>query len=151
MMSRAEAMRFIQAQLPSARITCIDLTGQREWARMRAATANRRWASTLACLVSTAVLVPMIAATAAAAPSHTGFEKCGDIATLTSWDIRAKRVGCHKAKQVVRAYSSAIAEGGDSTQEVLGFLCKTAGNYGDGANYRCTAKGHRVVQFSRGG
>lgn len=98
-MSRAEAMRFIQAQLPSARITCIDLTGQREWARMRAATANRRWASTLACLVSTAVLMPMIAATAAAAPSHTDFQKCGDIATLTSWDIRAKRVGCHKAKQ----------------------------------------------------
>jgi hypothetical protein len=117
-----------------------------------AATPNRRWASILACLMSTAVLMLVVAATAAAAPSHTDFQKCGDIATLTSWDIRAKRVGCHKAKQVVRAYNSAIAEGGDSTQEVLGFLCKTAGNYGDGANYRCiAAKGHRVVRFSRGG
>lgn len=119
---------------------------------MRAAvTQNRRRADILACLVSAAALMFVLAATTAAAPSHTGFQKCGDIATLTSWDIRAKRVGCPKAKQVVRAYNSAIAEGGDSTQEVLGFLCKTAGNYGDGANYRCTAKGHRVILFSRGG
>lgn len=116
-----------------------------------AATPNRRWVNILACLTSTAVLMLVIAATAAAAASHTDFQKCGDIATLTSWDIRAKRVGCHKAKQVVRAYNSAIGEGGGSTQEVLGFLCKTVGNYGDGANYRCTAKGHRVVRFSRGG
>ena len=118
---------------------------------MRTATANRQWASTLACLMSTAVLMLMIAATTAAAPSHTDFQKCGDIATLTSWNIRAKRVGCHKAKQVVRAYNSAIAAEGDSTQEVLGFLCRIAGSYGDGATYRCTAKGHRVVRFSRGG
>jgi hypothetical protein len=118
---------------------------------MWAATPNGRWASILACLMSTAVFLLVIAATAAAAPSQTDFQKCGDIATLTSWDIRAKRVGCHKAKQVVRAYNSAIAEGGYSTQEVLGFLCKTAGNYGDGANYRCTAEGHPVVRFSRGG
>lgn len=118
---------------------------------MRAATPNRQWASILACLVSTAVLLPMIVAAAVAAPSHTDFQKCGDIATLTSWDIRAKRVGCPKAKQVVRAYNSAIAEGGGPTQDVLDFHCKTVGNYGDGANYRCTAKGHRVVRFSRGG
>ena len=119
---------------------------------MRAAmTPSGQWTSILTCLMSTAVLMLVIAATAAAVPSHTDFQKCGDIATLASWDIRAKRVGCPKAKQVVRAYNSAIAEGDDSTQEVLGFLCKTAGNYGDGANYRCTAKGHRVVKFSRGG
>jgi hypothetical protein len=118
---------------------------------MRAVTQKRRRAGILACLMSTAVLMLVIAATAATAPSHTDFQKCGDIATLTSWDIRAKRVGCPKAKQVVRAYNSAIAEGGGQTQDVLGFRCKTAGNYGDGTNYRCTAKGHRVVRFSRGG
>lgn len=114
-------------------------------------TPSRRRAGILAYLTSSAVLMLVIAATAAAAPSHTDFQKCGDIATLTSWDIRAKRVGCHKAKQVVRAYNSAIAEGGGSTQEALSFLCKTVGNYGDGANYRCTAKGHRIIRFSRGG
>jgi hypothetical protein len=119
---------------------------------MRVAMTPNRWrAGISACLASAAVLMLVIAAPTAAASSHTGFQKCGDILTLASWDIRATRIGCPKAKQVVRAYNSAIAEGGGPTQEVLGFLCKTAGNYGDGADYRCTAKRHRVVRFDRGG
>jgi hypothetical protein len=79
------------------------------------------------------------------------FHDCGDIPTLTTWDIRAKRVTCHKAKRVAHAYVSAVGGDGGSTQDVLGFHCRISGYYGDGAYYRCAAQGHRVVRFTRGG
>ncbi len=93
----------------------------------------------------------VLAASAAGAPLRASFHNCGDIATLTSWEITAKRVDCPKARQVVRAYNSAIGNGSGSTQDVLGFHCKVAGSYGDGGIYRCTASGHRIVRFKRGG
>jgi hypothetical protein len=101
-------------------------------------------------VLTTAVMFT-IAASASTAPLRASFQNCGDIPTLTSWDITAKRVGCPMARQVVRAYNSAIVGGSEPTQNVLGFHCSIAGYYGDGANYRCTAAGHRVVRFSRGG
>jgi hypothetical protein len=119
--------------------------------QMWAMTRNQLGVSVLGCLTLTAVVVFAIAMPTAAASSRAGFQSCGNIATLTSWDIRAKRVGCPKARQVVRAYNSAIAGGSGPTQDVLGFHCKIAGYYGDGANYRCTAEKHRIVKFSRGG
>ncbi len=60
----------------------------------------------------TAVVMLALAASATAAPLRAGLQSCGNIATLTSWDITAKQVGCPKARQVVRAYVSAIIEGG---------------------------------------
>lgn len=79
------------------------------------------------------------------------FHNCGNIPALTAWDIRAKRVTCHRAKRVVHAYVSAVGGDGGSTQDVLGFHCRISGYYGDGAYYRCAAQGHRVVRFTRGG
>lgn len=79
------------------------------------------------------------------------FHDCGDIPSINSYDIRAKRVRCREAKRVVRAYGSAVNDGSGFTQDVLGFHCKVVGLYGDGGIHRCAAKGHRVVRFSRGG
>lgn len=86
-----------------------------------------------------------------AASSRASFRDCGDIPAFNTWDIRAKRVGCHKAKRVVRAYNLALGPEGSSTQDVMGFHCKISGYYGDGAYYRCAAEGHRIVRFTRGG
>jgi hypothetical protein len=86
-----------------------------------------------------------------AASSRASFHKCGEIPALSTWDIRAKRVGCHKARRVARAYNLSLGPESSSTQEVMGFHCKISGYYGDGAYYRCAATGHRVVRFTRGG
>lgn len=97
------------------------------------------------------VVTLAVAASATTAPLRAGFHNCGDIATLNSWGITAKRVGCPKARRVVRAYNSAIGKGGGFTQDVLGFHCKVVGSYGDGGIHRCAALGHRIVRFQRGG
>ena len=118
---------------------------------MRGVIWNWRGTSILGCLTLIAVFMFAMAAPVPAAPLRASFQKFGNIATLTSWSIKAKRVGCPKAREVVRTYVSAIIEGSEPTQDVLGFDCRVVGYYGDGANYRCTAAGHRVVRFSRGG
>ena len=101
------------------------------------------------CLLLIALLNPL---PAAAAPTRlSSFHGCGDIPSLTTWNIRAKRVGCAKAKKVVHAYVGAVGRDGGFTHEVLGFHCKISGYYGDGAYYRCAAEGHRIVRFTRGG
>ncbi len=92
-----------------------------------------------------------VAASATPAPLRASFHNCGDIATINSWGITAKRVGCHKARLVVRAYNSAIGKGNGFTQNVLGFHCTVVGTYSDGGIHRCTASGHRIVRFQRGG
>jgi hypothetical protein len=80
------------------------------------------------------------------------FHPCGSIPSLTSWSIKAKRVSCRRARRVVRAYVSAYIENPDgTTKDVRGFHCRLSGYYGDGAYYRCSAGGHRVVRFARGG
>lgn len=79
------------------------------------------------------------------------FHNCGDIPSLTAWDVRAKRVKCGKAKKVVHAYVAAVGREGGYTQDVMGFHCKITGYYGDGAYYRCASSGHRIVRFTRGG
>jgi hypothetical protein len=104
-----------------------------------------------AVFAATLVLVAFHTPIAHAASHRAGFQRCGDIPALNTWDIRAKRVGCHKAKRVARAYNLALGPEGGSTQDVLGFHCKISGYYGDGAYYRCAATGHRVVRFTRGG
>jgi hypothetical protein len=106
-----------------------------------------------ALLVSLLFMVLLIApaAPAATTPLRASFHECGDMPSLTSWDIRAKRVMCSEAKQVVRAYVAAVGRGGGFTKDVRGFHCKISGYYGDGAYYRCAAPGHRVVRFTRGG
>jgi hypothetical protein len=96
----------------------------------------------------------VVALLAVAAPPSFGtasFHDCGDVAATNSFGIEAKRVRCGQAKRVVRAYSAAVGETGDLTQDVLGFHCKVVGLYGDGGTHRCAAKGHRVVRFLRGG
>lgn len=103
----------------------------------------------LVLAIALLVLTPMSPARAMAL--HADFKKCGNIPSLTTWDVRAKRVGCDKAKQVVRAYVAALSPEGSATQDVLGFHCKISGGYYDGAYYRCTAAGHRVIRFTRGG
>lgn len=101
-------------------------------------------------MLATAVTLA-VTASATTAPLRASSHNCGDIATLNSWGITAKRVGCRKAKRVVRAYNSAIGQGGGFTQDVLGFHCKVVGSYGDGGIHRCVASGHRIVRFQRGG
>lgn len=104
----------------------------------------------LACLLLIALFAPS-RSPAAAPATLASFHDCGDIPALTTWDIRAKRVGCVRAKRVAHAYVAAVGRDGGSTQDVLGFHCKISGYYGDGAYYRCTGKGHRIVRFTRGG
>jgi hypothetical protein len=84
-------------------------------------------------------------------PLRASFQDCGDVPSVNSFGIEAKRVRCREAKRVVRAYNSAVSEGGGFTKDVLGFHCKVAGLYGDGGIHRCAAKGHRIVRFARGG
>jgi hypothetical protein len=112
---------------------------------------NLRGAGIFGCLTLILVVMVFGAAPAISAPLRAGFHGCGDIATLNSWGITAKRVGCHKARRVVRAYNSAIGNGGGFTQDVLGFHCKVVGSYGDGGIHRCSASGHRIIRFQRGG
>ncbi|HEV2856899.1 MAG TPA: hypothetical protein VGW80_00670 [Solirubrobacterales bacterium] len=105
-------------------------------------------------LVASLLFVALLAAPAAPAESRAraaSFHACGDIPHLTTWDIRAKRVKCGKARRVIRAYVAAVGRNGGFTQNVLGFHCKISGYYGDGAYYRCASSGHRVVRFTRGG
>jgi len=105
----------------------------------------------LLALAATLALLVAPSTSAGSDPLRADFHGCGSIPSLTSWSIKAKRVSCERARKVVRAYVSAMIEGGDSTQDVLGFRCKLTGYYGDGGNYRCGAPGHRVIRFSRGG
>jgi hypothetical protein len=105
--------------------------------------------ASFSCLLLIALLNPL--PTDAALARLASFHGCGDIPSLTTWDIRAKRVGCAKAKKVARAYVAAVGGNGGPTQDVLGFHCKISGYYGDGAYYRCAAEGHRIVRFTRGG
>jgi TolB protein len=79
------------------------------------------------------------------------FHVCGDVPSVNSYDIEAKRVGCDQAKRIIRAYDAAVSEGGGFTKYVFGFHCKVVGLYGDGGIQRCAAKGHRVIRFLRGG
>jgi hypothetical protein len=118
---------------------------------MREVLRNRRGASIFGCLMLAAVVTFAAAAPATTAPLRASFHNCGDIATLNSWGIAAKRVDCHKARRVVRAYNSAIGKRNGFTQDVLGFHCKVVGYYGDGGIHRCAASGHRIVRFQRGG
>jgi hypothetical protein len=112
--------------------------------------ANALWlGASFTCLLLIAILNPP--PTDAAHVRLASFHDCGDIPSLTTWDVRAKRVGCAKAKKVARAYVAAVGGNGGSTQDVLGFHCKISGYYGDGAYYRCAAEGHRIVRFTRGG
>ncbi|HEU5063008.1 MAG TPA: hypothetical protein VFT79_07640 [Solirubrobacterales bacterium] len=104
------------------------------------------WAGLLASLLVALCVAPATAS----APLRADFHNCGDIPPLSSWDIRAKRVGCTKAKQVVRRFVETKGSNDVSTQDVLGFRCKTSGSYYDGAYYRCTASGRRVIRFTRG-
>lgn len=104
-----------------------------------------------AVIAATLVLVAILTPIAHATSTHADFQRCGDIPALNTWDIRAKRVGCHKAKRVARAYNLALDPEGSSTQNVMGFHCKISGYYGDGAYYRCAATGHHVIRFTRGG
>jgi hypothetical protein len=112
---------------------------------------NRRGASIFGCLMLTTVVTFAAPAPATTAPLRASFHSCGDIATLNSWGITAKLVGCRKARRVVRAYNSAIGQGNSFTRDVLGFHCKVVGYYGDGGIHRCAASGHRIVRFKRGG
>jgi hypothetical protein len=118
---------------------------------MREVLWHRRGVSIFGCLMLATAVTLAVVASATTAPLRANFHNCGDIATLNSWGITAKRVGCHKARRVVRAYNSAIGEGGGFTQDVLGFHCKVVGSYGDGGIHRCAAPGHRIVRFQRGG
>jgi hypothetical protein len=117
---------------------------------MREVLWYRRVVSIFGCLMLATAVTLAVAASATTAPLRANFHNCGDIATLNSWGITAKRVGCRKARRVVRAYNSAIGKGG-FTQDVLGFHCKVVGSYGDGGIHRCAASGHRIVRFQRGG
>jgi hypothetical protein len=103
----------------------------------------------LSCLLLIALFVPP--ATHAASTELASFHDCGDIPALTTWNIRAKRVECGKAKMVVHAYVAAVGRDGGSTHDVMGFHCKISGYYGDGAYYRCAGQNHRVIRFTRGG
>ena len=107
-------------------------------------------AAGLLALVAIALLVAP-AAPARFEPLRASFHGCGDIPAVNSYDIKAKRARCGLARRVVRAYDSAVGEGGGFTQDVLGFHCKVVGLYGDGGIQRCGARGHRVVRFLRGG
>ncbi len=105
----------------------------------------------LAFLVALAVCVPSVASGSA---QHAGqFQKCGNILPLTSWGVEAKGVGCTRAREVVRGYVRGTLEDGEagSTGDVGAFHCRLSGTYIDGGLYRCTASGHRVIKFSRGG
>lgn len=81
-----------------------------------------------------------------------GFHGCGQIASLNSFEVRAKNVGCRKARRVVRRYNAAITKGSGFTVQVLHFHCLLAGTYGEGGKHRCSRDhGARVVRFLRGG
>jgi len=52
---------------------------------------------------------------------------------------------------VVNAYVRGGLQDGESTMTIGGFHCRLNGTYYDGGYYRCAAKGHRVIKFTRGG
>lgn len=102
--------------------------------------------------VVVACLCLLSSSTSARAPSLlASFHDCGDLQTINSYDIRAKRVDCSRAKRIVRIYNRVANETGDFSHIVLGFRCRVVGHYGDGGIQRCAAEGHRVVRFLRGG
>jgi len=107
--------------------------------------------STCLALLGSTLAVLALAAPAPAERLGATFHDCGDVATTNSFGIEAKRVGCPLAKRVVRAYNAAIGGNNGFTHDVLGFHCRLSGGYGDGGLHRCTASGHRVVKFARGG
>lgn len=112
---------------------------------------RKHFACVCATFAATIALIALLTPIAHAASSRASFLACGDIPAMNTWDIRAKRVGCHKAKRVARAYNLALGPESSSTQDIMGFHCRISGYYGDGAYYRCAATGHRVIRFTRGG
>jgi hypothetical protein len=114
-------------------------------------TSIRRTSTALVAILLLTAALTTAMAPAAPDPLRADFHNCGDIPALTTWDVRAKRVSCRKAKRVVRAYNAALGPEGSSTQDVMGFHCKISGGYYDGAYYRCAAAGHKVIRFTRGG
>jgi len=81
-----------------------------------------------------------------------GFHRCGDMPALAAWNVKAKRVGCGRAKAVVRRYSQAVLEGPPWTRQIGRYRCKISSSYGDGVYMRCAAEGgYRDIRFARGG
>jgi len=106
-----------------------------------------------AALAIGALLLALVAAVPSGARQQDGFQACGNLPVLTTWQIRAKHVKCDSARSVVRRYVEAnIDEGDTKTRQVGDFRCKITGYYYDGAYMRCAADGgYRDIRFTRGG
>ncbi len=118
---------------------------------MRETSLAPRSKLTAPTLVASVLLaLGLASAPAQAEPPSATFHNCGDIPTLTTWDIEAKRTKCGLAKRVARVFVTEGLEDGDDAAQVLGFSCRPNGSYYDGGYYRCTAKGPRVIKFTRG-
>ena len=88
----------------------------------------RQYISFGAVPVTALLLVSLLStASAVSSPLRASFHDCGDIPALATWDVRAKRVECGKAKQVARAYVAAVGRNGGFAQDVIGFHCKISG------------------------
>jgi hypothetical protein len=80
------------------------------------------------------------------------FHDCGDLNEGTNAsNIEALRVGCDKARRVIRSFLRQARGDDDFNREVGGFHCYTIGHFGVGGGYRCAAAGKRVIRFITGG
>lgn len=81
-----------------------------------------------------------------------GVENCGDIPSMYTWDVKAKKVPCASAKDVAKAYDRRVAADLEHKWNLnIGeFRCVIVKIVYYGDTHRCTAGGGREISFRRG-
>ena len=107
-------------------------------------------------LITGALVALLCLCTAAPAPAagRAGAvaRSCGDIPSMYTWDVEAKRVGCGRAKAIARTYDRRVAADLEHKWNltVEGFRCVIVKIVYYGDTHRCSAGGGRAVTFWRG-
>jgi hypothetical protein len=104
--------------------------------------------------VTASVLTLSLLLTTPSTATAADYKRCGDLqrAGAGVYNIRAKGVGCRKARRVARRYYNRwVDSGGDTTHRILGFRCRSRRTGIESHRARCSRdRGADVIRFVYG-
>ncbi|HET8565654.1 MAG TPA: hypothetical protein VFL77_04175 [Solirubrobacterales bacterium] len=106
----------------------------------------------LAGLAALLCLCAAFLAAPAADGKQSGTENCGDIPSMYTWDVKAKKVACGQARNVAKTYDHRVAADLEHKWNLtIGeFRCVIVKIVYYGDTHRCAASGGREFSFRRG-